>query len=38
MEKAAKAGEPVAAIIIEPIQAEGGMWTETTFVNWLCEC
>jgi 4-aminobutyrate aminotransferase/(S)-3-amino-2-methylpropionate transaminase len=24
MEKAAKAGEPVAAIIIEPIQAEGG--------------
>ena len=25
IEKAAKSGQPVAAVIIEPIQAEGGM-------------
>ena len=29
IEKAAKSGQPVAAIIIEPIQAEGGTHTHT---------
>ena len=34
IEKAAKSGQPVAAIIIEPIQAEGGMCI--TLVQAVC--
>ena len=36
MERASSRGQPVAAIIIEPIQAEGGVGTHTTHTQHVC--